>query len=126
MGSNNFVAEISRISYQTAVSMSVLTKIHRLKRATAHQIPSQNTLSAENPDQRLQGLLCNLRWLSTEHVSYPRKIARKLAFNRFQTLSVEIIEEKNREKVIHSQFISPCSSPDTHQFGRTQVVQINI
>jgi hypothetical protein len=68
-------------------------------------------LGAENPDQRLQGLLANLRWLSTAHASYPRKITKKLAFNRFQTLSVEIIEEKNRSKVIHSQFISPCSNP---------------
>jgi hypothetical protein len=40
--------------------------------------------------------------------------------------SVEIIEEKNREKVIHSQFISLCSSLNTRHFGRTQVVQINI
>jgi hypothetical protein len=41
-------------------------------------------------------------------------------------MSVEIIEEKTRGKVIHSQFISPCSSRETHHFGRTQVVQINI
>jgi hypothetical protein len=59
-------------------------------------------------------------------VSYPRKITRKLAFNRFQSLSVEIIEEKNREKVIHSQFILPCPSSVTRQSGRTQVAQINI
>jgi hypothetical protein len=59
-------------------------------------------------------------------VSYPRKITKKLAFHRFQSSSVEIIEEKNREKVIHSQFISPCSNPETRDFGRTQVVQINI
>jgi len=71
-------------------------------------------------------LLSNLRWLSEAHVSYPRKITKKLAFHRFQTLSVEIIEEKNREKVIHSQFISPCFSRETHHFGGTQVVQINI
>jgi hypothetical protein len=71
-------------------------------------------------------LLANLRRLSTGHISYPRKITKKLAFNRFIRLSVEIIEEKNREKVIHSQFISPCSSRETHHFGRTQVVQINI
>jgi hypothetical protein len=83
-------------------------------------------LSAENPDQRLQGLLANLPELSTARVSYPRKITKNAAFNRFQSLSVEIIEEKNREKVIHSKFISPCSSSETRQFGRTQVVQINI
>jgi CTP-dependent riboflavin kinase len=71
-------------------------------------------------------LLANLRWLSTARVSYPRKITRKLAFHRFQGLNIEIIEEKNREKVIHSQFISPCSRSETRQFGRTQVVQINI
>jgi hypothetical protein len=71
-------------------------------------------------------LLANLRWLSTAQASYPRKITKKLAFNRFQTLSVEIIEEKNREKVIHSQFILLCSHSETRQFGRTQVVQINI
>jgi hypothetical protein len=41
-------------------------------------------------------------------------------------MSIEIIEEKNREKVIHSQFISPCYSPETRQFGGTQVAQINI
>jgi hypothetical protein len=41
-------------------------------------------------------------------------------------MSVEIIEEKNRRKVIHSQFISLCSSIETHHFGGTQVVQINI
>jgi hypothetical protein len=71
-------------------------------------------------------LLANQRWLSTESVSYPRKITKNLAFNRFQCLRVEIIEEKNRQKVIHSQFISPCYSPETRQFGGTQVVQINI
>jgi len=83
-------------------------------------------LSAENPDQRLQGLLANLRWLSTARVSYPRKITKNLAFNRFQSLSVEIIEEKTRGKVIHSQSNSTCSSPETRDFGGTQVVQINI
>jgi hypothetical protein len=71
-------------------------------------------------------LLASLRWLSTARASYPRKITKKLAFHRFHDLSVEIIEEKNREKVIHSQFISPCFSPETRQFERTQVVQINI
>jgi hypothetical protein len=55
-------------------------------------------------------LLANLRWLSTAHVSYPRKITKNVAFNRFQSLSVEIIEEKNREKVIHSQFIRPAAT----------------
>jgi hypothetical protein len=44
-------------------------------------------------------------------VRYPQKITKNLAFNRFLGLSIEIIEEKNREKVIHSQFISPSSSP---------------
>jgi CTP-dependent riboflavin kinase len=71
-------------------------------------------------------LLANLRWLSTERVSYPRKITEKLAFHRFLGLSIEIIEQKNREKVIHSQFISTCFHPETRKFGRTQVVQINI
>jgi hypothetical protein len=70
-------------------------------------------------------LLANLLWLSTERGSYPRKIMKNLAFNRFQSLSIEIIEEKNRKKVIHSQSISPCNSPETRDFGRTQVVQIN-
>jgi hypothetical protein len=41
-------------------------------------------------------------------------------------MSVEIIEVSFSEKVIHNQFISPCSSRETQQFGRTQVVQINI
>jgi hypothetical protein len=67
-------------------------------------------------------LLANLRWLSTARVSYPRKITKKLSFHRFQTFIVEIIEEKNRQKVIHSQFISTCSNPETRQFGGTQVV----
>jgi hypothetical protein len=71
-------------------------------------------------------LLVDLRWLSTASASYPRKITKNISFNRFQSLSVEIIEEKNRSKVIHSQFISPCSSRETHHFGGTQVVQINI
>jgi hypothetical protein len=71
-------------------------------------------------------LLANRRWLSTERASYPQKITKNVAFYTFQYLSVEIIEEKNREKVIHSQFISPCSNPETRDFGRTQVVQINI
>ena len=106
--------------------MSLPTKIHPLKRATARRFASTNTLGAENHDQRLLGLLCNLRELSTERVSYPRKITKKLVFNRFQSLSVEIIEEKNHEKVIHSQFISPCLNPETRDFGGTQVVQINI
>jgi hypothetical protein len=57
---------------------------------------------------------------------YPQKITKNLAFHRFLGLSVEIIEEKNREKVIHSQFISPCSNLETHQFGGTQVALINI
>jgi hypothetical protein len=47
-------------------------------------------------------LLANLGWLSTAHVSYPRKITKNATFNRFQAFSFEIIEEKNREKVIHS------------------------
>jgi hypothetical protein len=59
-------------------------------------------------------------------VRYPQKITKKHAFYTFHYLSVEIIEEKNREKVIHSQFIAPYSSRETQQFGRTQVVQINI
>jgi len=54
-------------------------------------------------------LLANLFWLSTARVSYPRKITKNLAFNRFLGLSIEIIKEKNRQKVINSQFISPCS-----------------
>jgi hypothetical protein len=74
----------------------------------------------------LKGLLAYLRWLSTARARYPQKITKNCAFNRFQSLSVEIIEEKNREKVIHSQFIWPCSRSETQQFGRTQVVQINI
>jgi hypothetical protein len=59
-------------------------------------------------------------------VRYPQKITKKHAFYTFCCLSVEIIEEKNREKVIHSQFIWPCSRSETQQFGGTQVVQINI
>jgi hypothetical protein len=68
----------------------------------------------------------NPQKLSTAPWSYPQKIYENIAFYRFQSLSVEIIEEKNRQKVIHSQFISPCYSRETRQFGRTQVVQINI
>jgi hypothetical protein len=64
-------------------------------------------LSAENPDQRLQGLLANLPELSTARVSYPRKITKNATFNRFQSLSVEIIDDFFSEKVIHSQFILP-------------------
>jgi hypothetical protein len=71
-------------------------------------------------------LLANLRWLSTARASYPRKITKNATFNRFHGLNIEIIEEKNLKKVIHSQFISPCSRRETHHFGRTQVVQINI
>jgi len=71
-------------------------------------------------------LLANLPELSTERVSYPRKITRNISFPRFHGLSVEISEEKNREKVIHSQFNSPCSSLETRHFGGTQVAQINI
>jgi hypothetical protein len=58
-------------------------------------------------------LLANLHWLSTARVSYPRKITKKLAFNRFQSLSVENIEEKNHLKVIHSQSISACCTEET-------------
>jgi hypothetical protein len=54
------------------------------------------------------------------------EIYEKLTFYTFRYLSVEIIEEKTVRKVIHSQFISPCFSPETRQFGGTQVVQINI
>jgi hypothetical protein len=49
-------------------------------------------------------LLCNLRGLSTERVSYPQKIYEKQHFQRFRWLSVEIIEENFSEKVIHSMF----------------------
>jgi hypothetical protein len=59
-------------------------------------------------------------------MSYPRKITKNVAFNRFQSLSVEIIEDFFSEKVIHNQFISRCSSSETRRSGRTQVVQINI
>jgi hypothetical protein len=52
-------------------------------------------------------LLANLPELSTAHASYPRKITKNSAFYTFCCLSVEIIEEKKREKVIHSQFTSP-------------------
>jgi hypothetical protein len=58
-------------------------------------------------------LLANLRWLSTARVSYPRKITKNVTFHRFLGLSVENIEEKNREKVIHSQFISLYSNSET-------------
>jgi hypothetical protein len=54
------------------------------------------------------------------------KIYENTTFHRFPALRVEIIEEKNSLKVIHSQFILPCFSSVTRQFGRTQVVQINI
>ncbi|MFM7698493.1 MAG: hypothetical protein ACKO5X_07630, partial [Limnohabitans sp.] len=64
-------------------------------------------------------MLSNLRWLSTARVSYPGKIYENVAFYRFHSLSIEIIEEKNRKKVIHSQFNSACSLPETRQFGRT-------
>jgi len=63
---------------------------------TASRFASSSTLGAENPDQRLKGLLANLRWLSTAHASYPRKITKKLSFYRFSSFSVEIIEEKIR------------------------------
>lgn len=74
----------------------------------------------------LSALLANLRGLSTARAGYPGKITKNITFPRFHGFSVEIIEEKNREKVIHSQFNSPCSNPETRDFGRTQVVQINI
>jgi hypothetical protein len=100
--------------------------MQRTKTHYSESFHSSNTWSAESPDKRLQGLLFNLRWLSTARVSYPRKITRNITFNRFQGLSIEIIEEKNHEKVIHSQFISPCFTSKTHHFGRTQVALINI
>jgi len=106
--------------------MSLPTKIHPLKRATARRFASTNTLGAENHDQRLLGLLCNLRELSTERVSYPRKITKNRAFYTFWCLSVEIIDVFFSKKVIHSQFISHCSSSETRHSERTQVVQINI
>jgi hypothetical protein len=83
-------------------------------------------LSAENPDQRLQGLLANLPELSTARVSYPRKITKNLTFNRFRHLSFEIIEEKNLQKVIHSRSNSPFSNSVTRHFERTQVALINM
>ena len=100
--------------------------MQRTKTHYSESFHSSNTWSAESPDKRLQGLLFNLRWLSTARVRYPQKITKNVTFNRFQSLRIEIIEEKNREKVIHSQFNSPCSSPETHHFGGTQVVLINI
>jgi hypothetical protein len=53
-------------------------------------------LSAPNPQK-----------LSTAQRSYSQKIYENITFYRFQSLSVEIIEEKNREKVIHSLFFLP-------------------
>ncbi len=47
-------------------------------------------------------------------------------------MSVEIIEEKNHQRVIHSSFyqgvflaLPAACSPETHHFGRTQVAEIN-
>jgi hypothetical protein len=45
--------------------------------------------------------------LSTALLRYPQKIYENVTFYTFRYLSAEIIEEKNREKVIHSQFITP-------------------
>jgi hypothetical protein len=58
-------------------------------------------------------------------VSYPRKITRNVLIQWFSRFSVEIIEEKIHEKVIHSPFISPCAAPVTRDFGGTPVAQIN-
>jgi hypothetical protein len=54
------------------------------------------------------------------------KIYENCAFTIFRCEPIDFIEEKNQQKVIHSQFISISSSPETHHFGGTQVVQINI
>jgi hypothetical protein len=105
---------------------SLPTKCHAFKSPTTRRFARPNTLSAESSDQRLQGLLCNLRWISTARARYPQKITRNLAFHRFQSLSVEFIEEKNRRKVIHSRSNLRGSNLETHHSGGTQVVQINI
>ena len=69
--------------------------MQRTKTHYSESFHSSNTWSAESPDKRLQGLLFNLRWLSTARVRYPHKITKNLAFYTFRYLSVEIIEEKN-------------------------------
>ena len=73
-----------------------------------------------------------LRWLSTGRVSYPRKITTNAVIPGFRWFSVEIIEEKIHEKVIHSQFylglfsaLLAARSPETRDFGGIPVVQIN-
>jgi hypothetical protein len=53
----------------------------------------------------------HLRWLSTEHSSYPRKITKNTVITGFHWISVEIIDDFFNEKVIHSQVISPCTRP---------------
>jgi len=48
---------------------------------------------------------------------YPQKIYENLVFNRFQSLSVEIIEDFFSEKVIHSLFVFGRFHKETRQSG---------
>jgi hypothetical protein len=83
-------------------------------------------LSAGQPKNCLQGFLAGLLgWALNECVDVAQTY-ENLRFHIFLRLSVEIIEEKNGSKVIHSPCILDSTQTETRQFGRTQVVQINI
>ena len=98
----------------------------RLKRPTTLDFHDIHTLGAGHGNKRLQGFFdAQLRWAQKECETFA-EIYENCTFHTFQSLSVEIVEEKNRQKVIHSQFNSPCSSLVTRHFGRTQVALINM
>jgi len=61
-----------------------------------------------------------LRWALKECV-IGAEIYENCAFQRFRRLSVENVEEKISEKVIHSLFFFACfTRPETRQSGGTQ------
>ena len=104
---------------------------------------TKTTLQRVKQWRRLRGMLALLisacracrrvcAGYATGRVSYPRKITTNALIPGFRWFSVEIIEEKIHVKVIHSSFylglfsaLLTARSPETRDFGRTPVAQIN-
>ena len=80
------------------------TKSPCVKRPTTRDHRGPNTLSAYSANQRLQGCFNTLRCWALKECVIGAEIYENRAFTRFRWLSVEIIEEKFSEKVIHNMF----------------------
>jgi hypothetical protein len=94
------------------------TQNPRLKRATTRFLERPSTLSAGTAALRLQGCFdALLRW-ALKGCESVAEIYEKCAFPRFPAFSVENVEEKICEKVIHSLLFLPSfHAPKTRQNG---------